>query len=304
MRIFTFENTAISRLFSRHETFALALALSFLVVALDQFLHTSPEQFGASPAFQAFRWLSDSLMALPLFVAAAWAGHLIADMMGLQMHMRGEIFGRALIISGSVALFLIPGWFAYIKLASLTQGTAPTSGHVHGASSNPDVYWVGERVVWALLLAPLAVAVGWFGYRTARRLASRHARAGALLVRTALIAAALGGAFTLAWFLHRAATRADSTLVYYTSALQFAHVHSHAFFAADHGAHLPPAGPSVTAAPFAFAYQVARAFQDGLIAQAVGLPIALLMLLFGARAVREHDRSPQEGSLIEEVANR
>jgi hypothetical protein len=304
MAILTCRHSAIPRWLGRLETFSMALALSFPVVALDQFLHTSPAQFAASPAFQALRWVSDALMALPLFAAAVWTGHLIADRMGLQMISRAEIFKRALLISGSLAVFLIPGWFAYTKLPGLTQGTAPAAAHAHGANSNADAYWVSSALVYALLLAPLAAAACWAAYRMTRRPTARSPRPRVLVARASVAALLLGGVPVLAWLLHKAANRADSSRVYYTSALQFAHVHSHAFFATDHGAHLATAGPPVTAAPFAFAYQVARAFQDGLIAQAVGLPVAALMLLWGARLLRDQDRFQQERSQTEEVAKR
>jgi hypothetical protein len=306
MALLVFKNSAVSRLLSRHETFCLAVILSFPVVALDQFLHTSPAVIGASPAFQSLRWISDTLMALPLFAGGVWTGHLIADRMGLQPTVHSEIFGRALVISGSLAVFLIPGWFAYNKLASLTQSADLAAVHSHGVglSRDPDAYWVSNAAVYALLFAPVAVAAGWAGYRLARRLAGRRPRAGRLLAWSPVIAVLLGGISAGAWFLHQAANRADSSQVYYTSALQFAHVHSHAFFARNPGAHLPPAGPPVTAAPFAFLYQVARAFQDGLIAQVIGLPVAALVLLWGASLLRDQVRPKHEGSNLEEVANR
>jgi hypothetical protein len=299
------KNSAISNLLSRHETFCLALALSFPVVALDQFLHTSPAVIGASPAFQALRWISDTLMALPLFATGVWIGHLIADRMGLQLSVHSEIFGRALVVSGSLAVFLIPGWFAYNKLASLTQSADLAAVHSHGVglSRDPDAYWVSNITVYALLLAPVAVAAGWAGYRVVRRYAGRRPRAARLVAWSPVLAVPLGGVCAGAWFLHLAANRADSSQVYYTSLLQFAHIHSHAFFARNPGAHLPPAGPPVTAAPFAFLYQVARAFQDGLIAQVIGLPVVALVLLWSASLLRDQVRPQHEGSNLEEVAN-
>ena len=202
-------------------------------------------------------------------------------------------------------MFLIPGWFAYNELANLTQSADLVSGHSHGGSGTIPKYWVDGTVVYTLLLVPLVIAALWTAFRIATRFRFRLPNAAGVSVRASVIAVLLGGVPALAWLLHQAANRAASSQVYYTSALLFVHVHSHAFFAAGHKAPLP-AGPPVTAAPFAFAYQVARAFQDGLVGLAIGLPVAALVLLWGTRRLhlRDQDRFQQEGSHHEEVANR
>ena len=304
MRLLTCLNSAIRRMFSPQETLPLAALLSFLIVGLYQFLQTAPAQFGASPLFQVLRWLSDGLMAVPLFAAAVWTGHWSASRLGLTLTSRADVFKRALLIAAALALFLIPGWFAYHELASLTQSADLVSSHSHGAGGGITKYWVGSVVVYVLLLVPLSAAAIWAAYQVGTRYRFRLPTTADLFARGSVIAILLGGIPVLAWFLHQAANRAVSAQVYYTTTLQFAHIHSHAFFAADHGARLPPPGPPVTAAPFALAYQVARAFQDGLVGQAIGLPVVALVLLWGTSRLRRQDQHQEEGSNRQEVAER
>ena len=155
MRLLTCPNSAIRRSFGPQETLPLATLLSFLTVGLYQFLQTAPAQFGASPLFQVLRWLSDGLMALPLFAAAVWAGHWAASRLGLTLTSRADVFKRALLIAAALTLFLIPGWFAYKELASLTRSADLVYSHSHGAGGGITKYWVGSVVVYVLLLAPL-----------------------------------------------------------------------------------------------------------------------------------------------------
>jgi hypothetical protein len=304
MRLSACLNSAIRRRFDPQETLPLAALLSFLLTGLYQFLQTAPAQFGASPLFQVLRWLSDGLMALPLFAVAVWTGHWAASRLGLTLTSRADVFRRALLIAGALAVFLIPGWFAYNELASLTHSADLVSGHSHGAGGGITKYWVSSAVIYMLLLLPLSAATIWAAYRVTTRYRFRLSKIADLFTRGSVIAILLGGIPVLAWFLHQAANRAVSAQVYYTTALQFAHIHSHAFFAADHGAHLPPPGPPVTAAPFALAYQVARAFQDGLVGQAIGLPVVALVLLWGTSRLRHQDQHQEEGSHLQEVAER
>ncbi len=292
---------ALTRLYERHEAFTLTVALSFPIVALGQFLHTSPAQFSASPTFQVFRWVGDTLMTLPLVAAAVWAGYLIADRAGLGWATRREVLQRALLISGLLAVLLIPGWFIHNEVASLTQSSDLVASHSHAAAHNADSYWVADGVVYSLLLAPLAVVAAWTGYRIAARLRTRPARTAAVLARSGVAAVLVGCVAAAAWFLHLAADRADSSRVLYTRAAQSTLVHSHAFFT-GHSAHVSTPAPPVTAAPFSFAYQVARAFQDGLIAQAVGLPVAALVLLWGGLLLRDRALYRPDGSDHKEVA--
>src|SRR5262245_6485893 len=304
MRLQACLNSAIRRRFSPQETLPLAALLSVLTVGLYQVLQTAPAQFGTSPLFQVLRWLSDGLMALPLFAAAVWTGHWSASRLGLTLAGRADVFKRALLIAAALAVFLIPGWFAYNELASLTQSADLVSSHSHGAGGGITKYWVGSVVVYILLLVPLSAAAIWAAYQAGTRYRFRLPKIADLFARGSVIAILLGGIPVLAWFLHQAASRAVSAQVYYTPALQFAHIHSHAFFAADHGAHLPPPGPPVTAAPFALAYQVARAFQDGLVGQVIGLPVVALVLLWGTRQLRHQDHYQEEGPHRQEVAER
>lgn len=301
MRLLACPNSGIEPGYERSETFSLAVLLSFLVVGLDQFLQTAPAQLAASPLFQVLRWASDGLMALPLFAAAVWTGHWGAARLGYTLAGRADVFKRALLIAAILAVFLIPGWFAYNELAGLTQSADLVSSHSHGGGGGIPKYWASSTAVFALLLAPLLAAAVWISYRIAIRFRFRLPRAADISARASIITGLLGGLPVLAWYLHQAANRAAASRVYYTTALQFAHIHSHAFFAADHGAHLAPPGPPVTAAPFALAYQVARAFQDGLVGQAIGLPVVAAVLLWGTRRLRNQDQYQQEGSYFKEV---
>jgi hypothetical protein len=296
------KNQALIQLFERHEVFSLAVALGFPIVALDQFLHTSPAQVSASPTFQVSRWIGDTLIALPLVAAAVWAGHLIANRAGLGWVTRREVFQRALLICGLLAVFLIPGWFIHNEIAGMTQNADLIASHSHAVTHNPDSYWVGDKVVYSLLLAPLAVITGWIGYRIAIRLRTRRVRTVGVLARSCVVVVLAVGAAAGAWFLHQAAGRADSSRVLYTSGTQSALVHSHAFFAQGHSAAPTSSAPPATGAPFSFAYQIARAFQDGLIAQSVGLPVAAFVLLSGAWLLRNRDRYRPDGLDHEEVA--
>lgn len=302
MAISARQKRVFTGLFEHHEAFSLTVALGFPIVALGQFLHTSPAQFSASPTFQLSRWIGDTLIVLPLVAVAVWAGHLIANRAGLGSATRRDIFQRALLISGLLAVLLIPGWFIHNEIAGMTQSADLIASHSHAASHNADAYWVPDSVVYALLLAPLAVITGWTGYRVAARLRTRPARTAGVLVRSCVVAALVGGAGAGAWFLHQAANHADSSKVLYTGAAQSALVHSHAFFAKGHSAPLPSPASPATGAPFSFAYQVARAFQDGLIAQTVGLPVAVLVLLWGAWLLRGRAPYRPDGFDKEEVA--
>jgi hypothetical protein len=305
MRLLACLNSAARDRFSAQKTLPLALLLSFLVVGLDQFLQTAPAQFSASPLLQLLRWLSDGLMAFPLFAVGVWTGHRAADRLRLAVDSRADCVQRALLIAAALAVVLIPGWFAYNALANATGGANFSSGHEHGgAAGTITKYWVSGSTVYALLLAPLVVAVLLAAYQMAARVRFRLPAAADRLARGSLIAVLAAGVPTLAWFLHQAANRAASSQVYNTASVQLVHIHSHQFFAADKGAHLPPPGPPVTAAPFAFAYQVARAFEDAVVGQLIALPVLVLVLLWAARGLREQTISKKEGSYQEEVAER
>ena len=123
-------NSAARDRFSAQRTLPLALSLSFLVVGLDQFLQTAPEQFAASPLLQFLRWLSDGLMAFPLFAAAVWTGHRVADRIGLAVDDRAGCVKRALLIAAALAV-AVPG----VLVACSGQGGAGGSTEVSAAAN-------------------------------------------------------------------------------------------------------------------------------------------------------------------------
>lgn len=263
----------------------IALVLSFTVIGLDQFLYTAPVQFQAGPGSEVLRWASDSLIAVPLFALGVWAGQWIAGRSGIGLASRADVLRRALLIAASVAVVMVPGWFAHNWLNDATKANPLVPVHVHGKTIGANTHWVSDPVVFALLLVPLLALAAWGAYRLAGRAAFRQPRAAHFAARTALAAAMLAAAPVVAWFLQKAADRANSSQVYYTSALLSVHVHSHVLF--KNGRLVPlPKGPPVTPAPFEFLYQVAHAFQDGLAGQAIGLPVAVIALFWLARRLR------------------
>lgn len=258
------------------EIINLSLLLSFPVNGLDQFLRTPPGQLSAQPLLQAQHWVTDSLMMLPLFAFGIWAADRIANRAGLRSQGRSAAFKRALVIVLVVAVVQIPVWFERNKKDTLAQAQALVTPHSHGSD---DVYWVGSAVILALVCACLVPAAAWAGRGIAR--AIRPRRGAAAFTRRSAPVLLMAAAPVLAWLLRRAAEHAYASQVDYTGALLFVRVHSHAFFG---GGHAPLAGAPVTAAPFAFAYQIAHAFQDGLAGQAAGLPAASMALLRKARS--------------------
>jgi hypothetical protein len=100
-----------------------------------------------------------------------------------------------------------------------------------------------------------------------------------------------------AWWLQHTAEQAYASQVNYTSNLLAVHAHSHAFFGAGHRPRAP-AGPPVTAAPYALIHQLAHALQDGLAGQAAGFPVAVIALLWGTRGARGHGRYQQAASYL------
>lgn len=203
----------------------------------DQFLRAPPSSFPVG------HWITDSLMALPLFAAGCWAGDLLAARMGLGAARLPEILKRSLITSLACALFLAPAWFAINQVDNPVTAEPIVFPH---ASDSGDVYSAPPAVIAALACVCLAPAACWLGRALTR------ATVAALLLTAATPA--------LAWLLYRTATHAYASQVYYSA------------HAADS-----------TAAPFAAVYQIAHALQDGLVGQAAGLPAAVLALLIPAR---------------------
>lgn len=261
----------------------LSLILSFPVIGLDQFLRLTPAQLAAQPVLQAEHWVAGSLMALPLFAVGIWAGDWIAHRAGSGLAGRSGIFKRALVIAILVAITLLPVWFVRNKTDHLARAQALVTPHSHGSV---DVYWVGPGVILALVCVCLVPAAIWAGHSITIRLPHGAGAFAGVSVLLLLVAAVP----VLAWLLHLAAERAYASQVNNTSALLAVHVHSHAFY----GGHRSrvPAGPPVTSAPFAFAYQIAHALQDGLAGQAAGYPVAV-MALWTARVPRDRRQRRQ-----------
>jgi hypothetical protein len=276
----------------------IALAISFPVIGLDLVLRTAPGRLSTQPYELAGRWLTDSLIMLPLFAIGVWAADLITGLAGLGTSRRADLLQRALAITLLAAVTQVPAWFVVNKSANpvTAQPLVPPQAHDGG-----DVYWVPPWVIIALVCVCLATAGGWFARVAARAAArvaartvgrnvgrgrinrvllsrtwSRHPRAAATLTNAALLVPLLAVAVLLAWALHQAAQRAYASQVYYTSAPAAVTRHSRVLPAA-HQVSRPKTSP-VTAAPFAYLYQAAHALQDGLAGQAAGLPAAVIAL--------------------------
>jgi hypothetical protein len=253
-----------------------ALILSFPVIGLDILLRATPGQLSAQPVLLAQHWVTDSLMALPLFAIGVWAAGWMGSRAGLGLADRPDVLKRAVLITLSAALALIPVWLELNKVDVLAQAQALVTPHSRGSY---DVYGASPGVIVALVSAGLIPAAVWAGRTAGGRLGTRlPLRAGAF-ARGSVIVMLVAAVPVLAWLLHQAALRAYASQVNYTSASLSVHVHSHVFTGASHGS----AGLPVTAAPYAFAYQLAHALQDGLAGQAAGFPVIAVALLWSSR---------------------
>jgi hypothetical protein len=257
MRSFAWRNPAEAAM-SGHDVIVLALLISFPVIGLDLFLRTTPAQLAARPAPVIEYWVTDSLMALPLFAAGVWAGDRIAGLAGLGTAGRRDVLKRALVITLAAALALTPVWFVLDKMDNPARAQPAVAPAPRGGV---DVYWAGTWVILALVCACLIPAAFWAGRGIGGGIGRLVPRRAAAVTRTAAPALLVAVVPVLAWLLHQAAEQAYASQVYYASA----------------------AGTPVTAAPFAFAYQIAHALQDGLAGQAAGLPVAAIVLLRGIR---------------------
>ena len=265
------EKSVNAAVLSGHDILILALLVTFPVIGLDQFLRIPPSTLSEQTGVQIQNWLADSLLALPLFAIGIWAGDRIARRAGLGMACRVDAVKRALAITLLAALALAPIWFWIDRSDNPVSAQPLVAPH---AQDSGDVYWVPGWVILTLVCACLAPAAAWAGWSLARRL--RFAR---VVVLVPLLAAVP----VLAWLLHRTAWHAYASQVYYTTSTRFAApARSHALAGAAR-APRSPAGPAVTAAPYAFAYQAAHALQDGLAGQVAGLPVAAIVLLRGTR---------------------
>jgi len=271
----------------------IALATSFTVIGLDNFLYTAPVQFQAGPGSEVLRWACDALICTPVFALAIWAAQWIAGRRGIGISTARDVVARALLITACLAVAMIPVWFGHNWLNDLTQSEPLVPAHVHGKTIGANIHWVSDPVVLALILVPLVALAGWGAQLIAARLRLPGAKPAAVTAKTALIVALLAAAPALAWFTQKAADKSNSAQVYATSALLHVHAHSHVLF--QNGRLVPlPKGPPVTTAPYEFLYQVAHAFQDGLAGMAIGLPVAIASLAWIAvRARRSAETAPR-----------
>lgn len=255
MRALACGNSADRAMLDGHSIVTAALIISFPVIGLDQFLRTAPARFSADPSTAVQHWLTDSLMALPLFAASVWAADRIASRAGLGMASRADLVKRALLVALLGALALAPVWFELNKTDNPVLAQPLVFPH---AQDSGDVYSVAPAVIITLACVCLIPAAAWAG-RALTRGAAAPAQAAALLV-------AVTAGLALAFLLHQAATRAYASQVYYAPA------------------NAPLSGsPRAIAAPYAFTYQAAHALQDGLAGQAAGFPVAAAALLWVTR---------------------
>lgn len=245
-------------------------SLCFPVIGFDQFLRTSPGQLSAQPVAEIADWVTDSMMALPLFVIGVLAADWIAGRARIGVDRRADAVKRALLVTAACAVVVAPAWFQIDRTDDPVTAQPLVFPH---ASDSGDVYWVAPAVVVALVCICLVPLAAWAGHRAGRG-----------LTRATVIAVLVAAMPAAAWLLHQAADRAYASRVYETRALAPVPPRPHAIRSGTAGARAP--SPPATAAPYAFAFQAAHALQDGLAGQAVGLPIAAAVLLWGGRALR------------------
>jgi hypothetical protein len=247
----------------------LAACVGFPVIALDQFLRTSPGKFSAQPATEIAHWITDSMMALPLFAVGILAAEWIAGRAGIGTARRADVIKRALLVTAACAVVMSPVWFQVDRTDDPVTAQSLVFPH---ASDSGDVYWVAPAVIVALACTCLVPLAAWAGHRAGRGLA-----------RAAVIAVLVAAAPAAAWLLHQAADRAYASRVYQTSALSVP-PRPHAARSGPLRASAPRS--PAPAAPYALAYPAAHALQDGLAGQTAGLPVAIGALLIGGRPLR------------------
>lgn len=291
MRSQTRAETPDSHSLSGRNVLILAFLISFPVIGLDQFLRIRPGQWAAQPGTEITHWLTDSMMAAPLFAIGILAADWIARRARLATDRPADAIKRAALITVACALVLAPAWFQVDRTTNPITAQPLVFPHAHDSG---DVYWVASPVIIALACACLAPAVAWAAYRLTRRRARHHqqpasSRTGppiAVLTRTVAIAILAAAVPAAAWLLHQAAAQAYASRVQVSPAPattpQPHAIQQRAALPASTGA---PAAPA-QAAPDAFAYQAAHALQDGLAGQAGGLPVTVAALLWAARARR------------------
>jgi hypothetical protein len=265
----------------------LSLILSFSCTGLDEFLRTPPAQLSAQ---SAGRWLTGSLITLPLFAVAVWAGDWIARRAGLGLARRSDLSKRALIIALLSAVAVMPVWLAANRVDGLARSQALITP---GSRGSADVYWVSSGAVTALLCVCLLPAGLWTGRALAARV--RRPGRGGRAARAAITVTLLAVVPALAWLLHQTAGHAYASQVSYTSAAAAVPPQSHVLADRADDARFPPA----PAAPDAFAAQTAHALQDGLAGQAAGFPLIAVSLLLAGRRSAGRD---QHGSQLSKEA--
>jgi hypothetical protein len=272
----------------------LALWLSFPVIGLDQFLRTPPAQISDQPATVIGHWLADSMMALPLFAIGILVADWAARRMRLGLDRRADAVKRAVLVTATCAIVLAPAWFQVDR----TDNPVTAQPLVFPqARDSGDVYWVASGVIIALASACLVPLGAWAGVRLARAMAARSPLRAATLARAAVIAVLVAAMPLLAWLLHRAADRGYASRVYETSSAQSVRPRPHQVQSTPS----PTPSQLQAAAPHAFGYQAAHALQDGLVGQAAGLPVALVVLAWGTGAVGT-SRNRREASPVQPSA--
>lgn len=249
---------------SGREILRTSLFISFPVIALDQFLRTTPANLAAQPAVQAQHWVTGALMALPLFAAACWAGDLVAARAAISPRGRMETMQRSLMISLFCVVFLTPVWFGINKNTNPLTSQPLVFPH---ARDSGDVYTVPSAVVVALVCVCLVPAAFWLGRAVPGRLPGQAPRRLAATAIPLLLVAAVPVA---AWLLYRVSGHAYASQVYITVR-----------------------GTAVRPAPFATGLQIAHAVQDGLAGQAAGFAVMCFGVLPRAASVSRKADGPR-----------
>lgn len=120
-------------------TLLIALVIGFPVIGFEQILHTSPAVLATQPVYQAFHWLSDSLLALPFAVAAVWGGEWLARRFELGASSLSDVFTRACIVALLLALLLVPGEALHDQADRLTHTNTHASLGFHSHAPTPTV---------------------------------------------------------------------------------------------------------------------------------------------------------------------
>jgi hypothetical protein len=149
---------------SGREISVIALAISFPVTGLDLVLRAAPGSLSTQPYELAGRWLTDSLIMLPLFAIGVWAADVITGVAGLGTSRRADLRQRALVISLLAAVAQVPAWFVVNKSVDpvTAQPLVPPQAHDGG-----DVYWVPPALIVPLL--GVAVLLAWALHQAAER---------------------------------------------------------------------------------------------------------------------------------------